>query len=252
MLRHCLSLVLVATLALSGGAVEAANFVDISATNGYLQALPTGVSATGGVLMQGWVGSPQLNFYEPYLYPAGTAGTMTDIGSAFTYSGNTLHRTIDSSMAGNGTLTIGEVSTAQVGWSYSGGTAGTATGFKAINTAGTAAYDTQTHAINDNGVVAGAYRATGGGDPLSGFIYSGGTTYYLGAPTGRVGSPTQTCVTALNTAGQAVGYTVANIPSGPINNDYATVWSYSLSGSTINYTATDLQNNGLAAAWAAA
>ena len=138
MFHRCLSVLVVASLIVSGGAIWASSvFVNISATNGNLAALPTGVSPTGGVLLQGYASS-QSNYYEPYLYPAGTTGTMTDIGSGsiFTYSGSTLHRTIDSSMASNGTLTIGEVSTAQVGWIYSGGTAGTATGFKAINTAG--------------------------------------------------------------------------------------------------------------------
>ena len=246
MFHRYVSILLVASLVASGGAVWASSvFVHISATNGNLAALPTGVSPTGGVLLQGYASS-QSNYYEPYLYPAGTTGTMTDIGSGsiFTYNGSTLHRTIDSSMAENGTLTIGEVTTAQVGWIYSGGTAGTATGFKAINTAGGTAYDTQTHAINDNGVVAGAYRATSGGNPVSGFLYAGGTTYYLG-PNATYRSGYGTCVTALNTAGQAVGYAYGGNPPG----NFAAVWSYTISGSSISYTATDLQNAGLATAY---
>ena len=49
MLRRCLLFLVVASLAVSGGAAWATDvFVDIGATDGYWQAHPTGV-ATGGV-----------------------------------------------------------------------------------------------------------------------------------------------------------------------------------------------------------
>ena len=173
MFHRCLSVLVVASLIVSGGAIWASSvFVDISATNGNLAALPTGVSPTGGVLLQGYASS-QSNYYEPYLYRAGTTGTMTDIGSGsiFTYSGSTLHRTIDSSMASNGTLTIGEVSTAQVGWIFwrDGGTAPVS---RPSTPPGAPPMTPRLRHRNDNGVVAGAYRATSGSDPVSGLIYA--------------------------------------------------------------------------------
>ena len=78
------------------------------------------------------------------------------------------------------------------------------------------------------------------GEGENAFIYSGGTSYFLDVPASRPSSMGD-CVTALNTAGQAVGYNLGN----PVNTAYATMWSYTISGGSINYTATDLHTQTL-------
>ena len=54
-------------------------FVDISATNGYTKAWPTGVAPGGAVLMQGVSTSLPNSYYNPYYYAGGTTATMTNM-----------------------------------------------------------------------------------------------------------------------------------------------------------------------------
>ena len=54
MLRRCLLLVVVASLVVPGGAAGGDNvFVDLSATDGYWQAHPTGIATGGVTVLQG-------------------------------------------------------------------------------------------------------------------------------------------------------------------------------------------------------
>ncbi len=242
MVRCCLLLMIATSLALSGGAAGvAATFVDVSATDGYTQAIPTGVCSGGAVLMQGVTTAVPSYYYETYLYPGGTSGTMTDIMSQFTANGKSCTRTISSAMNDNGQATIGQVAQQQVGWLYSGGTAGTATTFSLVYSGVNTAYDTQTLGIDDNGDLGGQYRESSGSDPVNAFVRVGAVNYFLNAP-GNVGAPS---VTALNTNGQAAGW---DNPNQGLT--HALVWSYTISGgSLISQTATDLQSSGLAAAY---
>ena len=81
---------------------------------------------------------------------------MTDIMSQFDANGKNCLRTISNAMNDSGQVTIGQVSQQQVGWLYSGGTAGTASTFNLVYNGVNTAYDTQTLAIDDNGDLGGS------------------------------------------------------------------------------------------------
>ena len=67
-----------------------------SATNGNLQAWPTGISQTEGVTPNGYNGS---NYFTPDAFPAGTAGgTLTNINSHFTDPAGTMTRCVSTCM----------------------------------------------------------------------------------------------------------------------------------------------------------
>ena len=88
------------------------------------------------------------------------------------------------------------------------------------------------------------YKATGGGSiPMSAFVRTGGTYYHLNDISGPYGS----CISALNTSGQAVGWLQTDIPPRP----HAAVWTYTISdGSVTAQTFKDLQyDGGLATAY---
>ena len=80
MFYRCRLLFVVSSLAVSGGALWASPvFVNISATNGYTKAWPTGVAPGGAVLMQGVSTSLPNSYYNPYYYAGGTTATMTNM-----------------------------------------------------------------------------------------------------------------------------------------------------------------------------
>ncbi len=237
MFHRCLSILLVASLVASAGTTWATSvFVDMSATASYEQAWPTGVSQTGGVMMNGY-DSSQSNYYAAWAYPAGTAGTMTNVNSSFTASGGTMHRAVSTSMSDNGNVTLNETSVAHDGWIVTGNTGNVASAsYATFQYGGTA--NTRTNAINNNGDVGGSYTGGkySGGIGANAFIYSGGTGYFLDVNTAQRGSGGGDIVTAVNTNGQAVGDNMA----GAVGNfAYATLWTKT--GSTwASYTASDL------------
>ena len=244
MFQRCLLILAVASLAVSSSAVWAGGtFVDMSATAAYEQAWPTGISQSGGVVMQGNSTGAQAGYlYDVYAYPAGTAsGTMTDIMPLLTYSGGTAHRILATDMASNGLCTMDRTSQGQAALIYTGGTNGTVTSsFYATTLSGGTSTSTRSIGIDTNGDVCGEY---GGGKYTSGngwnaFIYTGGSTYFMDVPA-TVGTSMGDCVTALNGNGQAVGVNLAN----PVNTARATMWTYSISGGNMTYTATDLQGS---------
>ena len=107
MFQRCLLILLVASLVASAGAAWASSvFVDSSATASYEEAWPTGVSQTGGVIMNGLDPSQSNLFYAAWAYPAGTTGTMYNADSLFTTSGGTMHRAVSTSMSNNGNATL--------------------------------------------------------------------------------------------------------------------------------------------------
>ena len=115
MLRRSVLTLAVLPLAVSAGTAWATSlFFDMSATDGNWQAWPTGVSPTGGVIMNGMSTGTQAGYYyTPYAFPAGTAGgTMTNINSGFTASAGTMWRMVSSSMSNNGNVTVNQTSTA--------------------------------------------------------------------------------------------------------------------------------------------
>ena len=247
MFHRSLLILAIFSLTLSAGAAWANSvFVDMSDTNANLKAWPTGVSAAGGVILEGYYASSG-TYRFPYVYPAGTApGTLTNITSNFTYSGSSATNVISSAMAANGLSTITEANIKKVGWSYSGGTSGTATPFVYSGSSWTQSLD-----INSNGDICGHYQ-NAAGTSFYAFIYSGGSLYALNAdpnrPQGGGGSYAGMEAVALNAAGQACGFN----QTAPVNTNYATVWTYSISGGSMTSTGLDLQQNGLTAAWNAA
>ena len=154
MLHRCFLFLVVASLAVSSSTASATSvFYDMSATASYEQAWPTGVSQTGGVIMNGY-SSAQSNYYTPWAFPAGTAGgTMTNASSGFTASGGTIYRMVSSSMSNNGNVTANETSIAHVGWAVTGNAGNLASASYANFQYGT--NNTRSNAINDNGDVGG-------------------------------------------------------------------------------------------------
>ncbi len=236
MLRRSVLILAALSLVVSAGTASAANFFyDMSATDGNLQAWPTGISPTAGVIMNAYDPGQANRYFTLCAFPHGPGGgTMTNIKSEFTSSSGTLFRTTSSCMSNNGNVTINQGSVGQQGWVVTGNM----TSFTYFQYNGT--QNTRTTAINDNGDVGGLYY--GGkytsGDGTNAFIYSGGTGYFLDLPAERPSTLNSgDYVTALNNHGQAVG----NNNAGPIGDfSYATQWNYTITGGTISYTAIDL------------
>jgi probable HAF family extracellular repeat protein len=247
MVRRCLLFLAVASLAVPGGAAWAFSaFVDLSATDGYEQATPTGVAAGGVAVLQGELSTtyPTL-FYHTLLYPGASNGTMTDI------TPSTVLRIGSTNMNASGQFIMCQTSPAnsnndnapyQVsgGWFYSNGTATSLPQFPGSSTAA----DTYGVAINNNGDVAGAWEPTPSTDVVQPYIRTGGTDYALN-DTQQYGST----ITALNTSGQAVAWAAAS-GINPIEPN-AVAWTYTISGGSVtSQTELNLQTKGgLATAW---
>jgi probable HAF family extracellular repeat protein len=238
-MRRCLLLLVVASLAIPGGTVCAFDvFVDISATDGYTQADPTGVATGGVAVLQGPMPTLATYFYDTFTYPGATTGTMTNLTTTFTSVNGRIGST---NMNASGQFVACETSPAfgtgsTGGWTYANGTA---TSLPYYYLPGpTQAYETYATAINNNGDTAGYYRATGGGGPTEPFIRTGGTDYGL-TDTTTYGS----AITALNTSGQAVGWTQSGGIGPPTFN--AVVWTYTISGGAItSQTSLNLESKG--------
>ena len=99
MLRRCLLLVLLASLAVSAPAAWAAGvFVNISATDGNAQVWPTGVSTSGAVSMQGLNTSGyDYTYYNIDYYPGGAGRTMSNVNALFNNAITSYSSTINDS-----------------------------------------------------------------------------------------------------------------------------------------------------------
>ncbi len=233
MLSRCLLFFLVASLAVSAGALRANPlFVDISATDGNTQAWPTGVSAGGAVVMQGLQSTR--GYFDIDYYPGGTTGTMTNVNALF----NNSSTSYAGAMNDSGQFTAYVVFPGpHYGWLDSGGTV--------TNFGVNSAISTLSLAINSNGDEGGTCLKAAG-DASQAFVRIGGTCY----PLNSVVPTYSATITALNTSGQAVGWADTGDGVGVPPHD-AEVWSYAISGgSLVSQNTTDLQNNGsLAAAY---
>ena len=123
MARYCLWFLLVAAVAFYGGTAWGYSaFVDISATDGFAQANPTGVAAGGVASLQGPLNATYPNlFYHTFLYPGASNGTMTDV------TPSTVVRIGSSNMNAGGQVIACQTSPANGtnatgGWLYSNGT----------------------------------------------------------------------------------------------------------------------------------
>ena len=112
MFHRFVLLFVIASLAISGGAAWATSiFVDINTKNVSstvdLTAYPTGVSplgAGGGVCLEGAQGAGT-NYYDVCYYSGGTAGTMSNMSAALTYSGATFQHACGANMNDKGDFT---------------------------------------------------------------------------------------------------------------------------------------------------
>ena len=196
MLRRCLLLVLLASLAVSAPAAWAAGvFVYISATDGNAQVWPTGVSTSGAVSMQGLNTSGyDYTYYNIDYYPGGAAGTMLNVNALF----NNALTSYSTAMNDSGQFTPYIVFLGHHGWLYS---AGTVSNFNVPYNGGNA-FSTLSEAINSNGDIGGNYIYSTG-TTAQAFVSIGGTCYPLNSVAPTYSGAT---IAALNTAGQAVGW----------------------------------------------
>ena len=80
MSRHCFFFLLAASLAVPGGTAWGFSaFVNLSVTDSFTPATPTGVAAGGVTVMQGPLSADPTFFYNSFLYPGAWYGTMTNI-----------------------------------------------------------------------------------------------------------------------------------------------------------------------------
>jgi hypothetical protein len=216
MFQRCLSVLVVASLIVSGGTALATSvFVDISASDSYAQATPTGVATGGYSVLQGPMPTQATLFYDTFTYPGGTTGTMTNITTAFTTVNGRVGST---NMNANGQFVACQTSpTSQGGWTYANGTATALPPYPST-------YATDAIGINNNGDVAGFYLVSTSNEQYVPYIRTGGTDYGL-TPNSSYGS----VVTALNASGQAVGW----LDGGTVPRAEAQVWTYTISGGSL-------------------
>jgi hypothetical protein len=216
MFQRCLLILAVVSLALSGSSALATSlFVDISATDGYAQATPTGVATGGYAVLQGPMPTQATLFYDTFTYPGGTTGTMTNITTAFTTVNGRVGST---NMNANGQFVACQTSpTGQGGWIYANGTATALPPYPST-------YATDGIAINNNGDTGGFYLVSTSNEQYVPYVRTGGTDYGL-TPNSSYGS----IVTALNTSGQAVGW----LDGGTVPRPNAQVWTYTVSGGVL-------------------
>jgi probable HAF family extracellular repeat protein len=212
---------------LAGAQAGAADyFTDLSALDGsYTSGVPTGVNRTGAVTGQAYG-------YHTFLYTGGSAGMIYNIGPQVSTAMTGLN-------TGNAINDAGQIAAACYptahGYLYSGGTGGTSTELllPGAQTGGNAACG-----ISNGGEVIGYVKNSDG--VQTAFVYSGGTMYDLGGPTGT-GYAGKSCGAAgFNNNGYAVGwarYDGAGIPP-PLPVARAVVWQYSVVGGVLTSMST--------------
>ena len=207
---------------------SAGYFVNLSALAGYYQTCPCAVSSGGAVSLQG-ASSASGGLFHTYLYTGGTAATMNNITSTFNPD------TAATSMNASGQMAIMGLFAPVSGDLYSGGLGGTVTTYQI------GASNTFSMGINSHGDEGGYYINTSNSvAPWYPYVDIGGTTYALNQPASD--EPYYTAwgagITALNTNGQAVGFST---PGNPEDMN-AAVWTYTVSGGSVtSQTATNIQ-----------
>ncbi len=251
MFHRSVSLFVVASLAVSGGAARAFDvFVDVNANSTIsgsdLQAYPTGVSLGGTCLLQGARSTSGTNFYDVCYYSGGASGTMTSMDSTLTAGTLAFGMSVGGDMNDQGDFTSTVVTqTPQVQWLTTNGGKNTTYYLNPPSGSGQAMHGV---GIDSNDDICGAYT-TGSGTSAGYSPYisinngSGSFTTYTPAANSIYG----TFVTAMTTpttvggvtSGLAVGYGEEQVGLGPAV-DHPEVWSYSISGGTMTSTVTDL------------
>ena len=88
MFHRCLSILVVASLIVSGNAASARrgayNFVNISKADGYTTAIPDGVATGGYTEFKTNITGQTSLFFSPNVYSGGSSGTCTNLLSTFT------------------------------------------------------------------------------------------------------------------------------------------------------------------------
>jgi probable HAF family extracellular repeat protein len=213
-------------IALAGGIASAGYFTDLSDLDGsYTSGVPTGINRAGAVTGQAYS-------YHTFVYTGGSAGMIYNIGPQVSTALTGLN-------SGNAINDAGQIAASCYptahGYLYSGGTSGTST---ELMLPGAQTGSNAACGINNNGEVIGYAKNSDG--LQTAFVYSGGTMYDLGGPTGT-GYAGKTCGAAgVNNNGYAVGaarYDGAGTPP-PLPVVRAVVWQYSIVGGVLSSTPT--------------
>ena len=118
------------------------------------------------------------------------------------------------------------------GYLYSGGSSGTVTAYQ------NGTYSTVSLAVNNAGTEGGYFISSAATAPWFPYVYTGGSAYALNRPATDIYTTDGAGIVALNTAGQAVGFSTPY--AGTVD---ATVWTYTISGGSVaSQTATDIHS----------
>jgi hypothetical protein len=212
------------------GIARAAYFTDISAMAplNYYGALPCGVNSSGAVSLQGESSAHTTSLYQSYLYTGGSNSPVSDIFPLFSSYASI---TFGCPMNASGQMAVVGIG-GGYGYLYSGGTNGTVTAYQ------NGTDDTASLAVNNAGMEGGYFVSSAGNAPWFPYVYSGGSVYALNRPASDVFDFDGAGIVALNTAGQAVGFSTPYAATVD-----ATVWSYTISGGSVtSQTATDINS----------
>jgi hypothetical protein len=250
MFHRSILLLLIASLALSGGAAWAAGvFVDINSFNNQsnrdLRAYPTGVSplsAGGGVVLQGAqnLTANPVPYYDSCYYSGGTSGVMSNLSSTLVAGSVTFNRSDGDAMNQNGDFTNSVIqNTPQVQWLTTNHGTNTTYYDNVPTGAGNAIRGI---GIDSNDDICGMYTGrpgtTYGAYPYIS-INKGGGSFATYTPTSTYDS-WATAMTTPTTSGGVASGRVAGFACP--TQDQAEVWSYSISGGTMTSTVTDLED----------
>ncbi len=228
--RHILTALCLACLTFSFvGVARADYFTNISAMAplDYYNAIPDGVSSSGAVSMQGYSSTYHSTnqYYHVYVYSGGTAARLTDITSAFTGI------TTADPMNQSGQMAVEGIGSGHA-YLYSGGSSGTVTAYQ------NGTYNTVSLAVNNAGAEGGYFVTSAATAPWFPYVYSGGSVYALNRPATDVFTYGGAGIVALNTSGQAVGFSTPYAATVD-----ATIWTYTISGGSVtSQTATDINS----------
>jgi probable HAF family extracellular repeat protein len=250
MCHRCILLVVVASLALSGGAAWATSvFVDINTFNNQsnrdIRAYPTGVSplsAGGGVVMQGAQNTTAnpVPYYDSCYYSGGTSGVMSNLASTLTYGTVTFNRSDGDAMNDNGDFTNSVIqNNIQVQWLTTNQGTNT-TYYQAPQTGGN--YATRGIGIDGNDDICGAYYGNRGttADAYPYVALNSGGSFTAYTPTSSFDSWVTAMTTPTTSGGVTSGYAVGFGRNGSPPRDEPEVWSYSITGGVMSSSVTNL------------
>lgn len=218
---------LLPSLATVGGA---ACFVDLNAvdpTMGSGNALGISNTVNGTTLVTGYAYDHH-PFY--FTYSGGTSGAVTDLGTLLWAGSGTTDMCSGQAINAAGQIAAASWPGQFHGFLYSGGANGTS---QELLLPGDNTGNNSANAVNDLGQVVGSAALPA--SSAAAFLDSGGTMYDLGIPQTGPATNYYSSTTDFNSHGQVVGFVVNSNSPTPLGNE-AAVWSYTLTGGTLNVT----------------